>query len=410
MPKSKNNTDGASDSSRERGHTRKNNRFKNKIAKDGYDYYAVLGFTEKSAKERSKISNKDIIKAFNKQLKKYHPDRIDKNVSSSELKQLNTMYKLVQQAGDVLGDKNKRKAYDIENSVKESAGHVNHKSKFDEFMKLQEKDDTGEQRERAKLDFERGLADLDKKHGAHKYSTTSMTKDDTNRRLEDLMQQRDIEEIEARPQKLFEEGQSFNRMTFMKAFEKDKIRRKKKRGKRGNDIIPYDDIGAFNDNGPGFGINDDYGSLYNEEKFKGNNKFGGLGNSDDEGSDSGSDLDSVDSNDIDSRYFHDNEPMDNTDVESALDKLMKQRENDDDLYANKSYDGYKSSMHDKFGVSSGMGFMVGTDFKGSQMQKKSVKQLGNDEIDAYKRLIGYDESSESEDEGNDSDDSYDIDA
>ena len=399
MPKSKNNADDVSDSSKNGRQSKKTNRFKNKIAKDGYDYYAVLGFTEKTKEERSEITSKDIMKAFNKQLKKYHPDRIDTSVSKDELKKLNSMYKLVQQAGEILSDKGKRKAFDLEHAVKESSGFLNQRDKFEEFMQLQEQEDTEENRGRAKLDFDQGLAELNKKHGADEYSIASMTKDDTNRKLEDLMNQRDIESLETRPTRMFSEGAKFDRNYFMKSFEKDKIRKGRKKGNNG-DIIKYDDIGAFNDSTPSFGINDDYGGLYAQDTFKGNNKFGGI-NDDDSDSDQGSDLDSVESNEIDDRYFRKDDKINKSDMNKALDKLMKARDDENDLYADKAYDKYESSMKDKFGVSSGLGFMVGTDFKGSQVQKKTVKQLGNDEIDAYKKIIGY--------ESSDSDDSYEID-
>lgn len=404
MPKSRDNTD---ESSKNRRQARKDSRFKNKIAKDGYDYYAVLGFTEKTKEERSQITSKDIMKAYNKQLRKYHPDRIDKDISKNELKQLNSMYKLVQQAGEVLSDKSKRKAFDLEHSMKESSGFLNQRDKFEEFMKLQEQEDTEDNRGRAKLDFEKGLAELNKKHGADKYSTTSMSKDDTNRKLEDLMEQRDIEGLEIRPTRMFAEGAAFDRNAFMRNFEKDKLRRNRRKGvgKRDGDIIKYDDIGAFNDTGPGFGINDDYGGLYTEEKFKGNSKFGGINNSDESDSDQNSDDGSIDSNEIDDRYFRRDNAISSSDMNKALDKLTKERDDENNLYGNKSYDGYQTSMKDKFGVSHGLGFMVGTDFKGSQVQKKTAKHLESEEINAYKKIIGYES-----DDSDESDDSYDIDA
>lgn len=392
MPRSKDRASGRRSTKNGR-----NSRLKNKLDKRGFDHYAVLGFNVTSAKDRAKITDKQIAKAYNKKLRRLHPDK-NRDKSPEELKQLNAMYRLVHTAGEVLKDKARRKAYDLENSVRESSGHASQRSKFEEFMELQESEVTDEAKNMAKLEFDRGVAELNKKHGVSKYSTASMSKEDTSRRLEDLMQQRDEEEIEARPKRLFAENQKFDRMAFMKAFEKDKIKRAKKKGRDVNKLVPYDDIGAFNGAGAGFGINDDYGALYDESKFEGNTKFGGLGSDDESGDDS--DSISVGSDEIDERYFHDG-PMDNSDVNSALDKLMEAREAEDEMYEDIEYDGRKSAMHDKFGVSSSMGFMVGDRLKGIQSRRKSMKHIGNDDIDAYKKLIGYDD---------DSDDSYDIDS
>lgn len=381
-----------------RGHRhRSQKRMKSKIAKDGYDYYAILGFMGLKDKEKSALKSKDIARAYNKKLHEYHPDYLPKGLDKSEIKQKRAMFKLIQEAGEILTNKSKRKAYDLENSVRESSGFLNQRSSFEDFMAMQEKNNTDEARARAKLDFEKGMDELEKKHGASKLGHTAISKKDANRKLEDLMQQRDIEELELKPQRMFGEGQEFDRMAFMKAFEKDKIKRSKKKG-RGNDLVPYDNIGAFNDAGPGFNVNDDYGGLYaGDDGFGGNNAFGKL---DGGSSDEGSDVESVNSDDIDTRYFGDG-TQDNTDVEAALKKIMAERENEDELYEDEGFDGFKSAMHDKFGVSAGLGFMVGDKRGGEQVRKKTVKQISADDVDAYKKLIGYESDSEESDADSD---------
>jgi hypothetical protein len=400
MPKSRDKYD--SNSPRDKSKTRGRDKVKNKIVHDGYDWYAVLGFTEKDPRERAKISSDKISRAFTKQLTKYHPDRVG-TVSPEDSKQFNAMFRLVQQAGMVLTNKTKRVAYDIEQSVQDSSGFNSHKSKFEEFKELQEKTITDDAKHKAKLDFERGIADMNKKHGADKYSIKAISKDDANRKMEDLIYQRQIEHDELKPTKIFTDGEEFNRDRFMKAFAKDQYKRNRRCG-TGEGVVPYGQIGAFNDMTQTFGINDDYGALYREDKFGGADKFGKFNNS---GSDVDSDSDnSIDSCEIDTdyldKYVKDGKTTDNSDVGSALDKLMKDRENENDEYGTMDISKFKSAMNDTFGISKSMGFMVGNREGGDQTQRKLKKQLANNEVDAYMKMIGY-ESSDSDD------DSYKID-
>lgn len=394
MPKSHDKYDSSSPSGKRDTHGRE--KVKNKIVHDGYDWYAVLGFTEKDPRVRAKISSDKISRAFTKQLTKYHPDRVG-TVSAEESKQFNAMFRLVQQAGMVLTNKTKRSAYDIEQTVQDSSGFNNHKSKFEEFKDLQDRTITDETKHKAKLDFDKGVAEMNKKHGSDKYSVKAISKDDANRKMEDLIYQRQIEQDELKPAKIFTDGEAFDRERFMKAFAKDQYKRNRKGG-TGEGVIPYGQIGAFNDMNPTFGINDDYGSLYREDKFGGGDKFGKFNNS---GSDVDSDSDnSIDSCEIDAdyldKYVKDDKP-DNSDVTSALDKLMKEREKENDEYATMDLSRFKSAMDDTFGISKSMGFMVGDRGGGDQTQRKLKKQLANNEVDAYMKMIGY-ESSESDED------------
>jgi len=394
MPKSQDKYDKSSSHDKSRRSGRE--KAKDKIVKDGYDWYAILGFSEKDPNERAKISSKQISMALNKQLNKYHPDRVG-NVTPEQTKQFNAIFRLVQQAGAVLTNKNKRKAYDVEQSVQKSSDFGSHKSKFEEFKELQEKNNTDESKHRAKLDFERGLSDLNKKHGTDKYSTTAISKDDANRKMEDLIHLRQIEHNEIKPARIFNEGEGFNRDTFMRAFAKDQMRRSKKR-ETGDGVLPYDQIGAFNDLNPTFGVNDDYGGLYSQDRFGGDNKFGKFSGSESD-SDNSIDSDELDDNYV-KRYVSDGK-TDNTDVKAALDVLLSTRDKEDNIYKTMDLNEFKSSMDDKFGISSSMGFMVGNK-EGDQVQRKLRKQLKNNEVDAYMKMIGGEDSSD--------DDSYAIDS
>jgi curved DNA-binding protein CbpA len=381
-------------------HKNKDTLLKKKILQTGYDYYAILGFNNLTQKDKSKLSHKDINKAYIKKLKKYHPDRVPKDTNQEEKKQLNIMYKLIQEAGDILLDKNKRKAYDLETSVTSSDGYLNQKNTFEKFIELQTNNVTEEGKSKAKLEFEKEFNAMNNKHNLNKYSAIPLTKDDTNRRLEDLMQQRDIDDIEIKPSRIFEEGEVFDKKKFMKAFGKNKL----KEGKS-DELVKYDNISAFNDNSTVFrnnmvfGCNDNYGDLYREDEFKGNNLYGNV----DDNSDDDLEIDSVESDNIDNVYLQDGDTaMNSNDLSNALDELVKKRDGEDDMYANTSYSGYKSAINDKFGPSNSLGFMVGSDYKGEQIKRKTTKQLDS-EIEAYKKMIDYEEDETK------SNDSYEID-
>ena len=386
-----------------------NKDIKEKNLHTSYDYYALLGFNNLLYKDKSNLSHKELNKAYIKKLKKYHPDRIPTDTGENEKKQLNIMYKLIQESGDILLDKNKRKAYDLESSVASSDGYLNQKNNFDNFMKLQENNISEDSKRQAKLNFENEFKAMNEKHNLNKYSAISLTKNDTNRRLEDLIQQRDIDDIEIKPKRIFNDGEKFDKSKFMKAFGKHKLKHEKS-----NEIINYNDISAFNDTETTFGCGDNYGNLYREDEFKGNIIYGTINNSDNsDNSDDDLEIDSVDSNDIDDIddiYLKEDDTITPKDLSNALNDLIQKRNDEVNTYSNKSYSGYESAINDKFGPSNSLGFMVGTDYKGDQLKNKNNKQL-EEELDVYKKMISFENTNDNTNTNNDikSTDSYDID-
>ena len=357
-----------------------------KTSKDGYDYYAILGFSSIPISERSKIPLRDIKNEYTKKLRKYHPQYRDKNLSKEECKTMDTMFRLVQISAEILTNKEKRIAYDLETISKKTSGFINQKNSFDNYIKLQDKSE--QSKARAKLDFDLSLKELNEKHKSFKDKPDEAF--ETNRKLDDLRQQRDIDEIELKPKNIFND--KFNQINFNKIFEKKRLKENKKNGSKinkDNELIAYQDIDAFEGSSGFFaGIND----VDNDKNFSGNHLFSkiefgeqGMEIDRDRDRDGDSDSDSISSGDIDINKFG-NCKFDNSKIEESFAKMMESRKSNDSLYDEKGFDGYKSSINDKFGPSSGLGFMVGTSLGGNSNQ---IKQISTDDIDAYKNLIGY---------------------
>lgn len=388
----------------------RNKNIKKNVARDGYDYYSILGFSDKSSKERRGLTKKEIMKAYTKQLKHYDPNRIPKNISEKEFKMYRSMYRLVQEAGDVLTDKNRRKAYDLESTMKDSGGFLGMKHSYDEYRSQQDDELTEEAREKAQLEFDRGGSDFSRKHGLDKFSSDTskkdeaMSLDEATRRFEDLVDARSIQEMELEPKEMFPKDKDgnvkFDNNSFQRAFQKRKMKESRRRGK-GNELMSYADIDSFaNDGlgGPGIGVNDSYDDLYAEDDFEGNGVYGRLDGDDDSTDD---DLDSVDSADIDDKFYKMDGAMNRDTLDDILNARKQEREDESKMYSDKNYKGWKSSMEDKFGPSNGLGFVVGTDQGGVQQRKVELEQLDDEDIDAYAHLLGYDTNYDTGSDDND---------
>jgi hypothetical protein len=67
---------------------------------------------------------------------------------------------------------------------------------------------------------------------------------------------------------------------------------------------------------------------------------------------------------------------------------LNEREELDKLMKDRSVNRFKSSMDDKFGVSHGIGFMVGTDKHGVQLAHQKYDDIDNNELKVYGKLLG----------------------
>jgi len=342
-----------------------NNNLKNDLNNNGYDYYAILGFSHIKKSERSKISINEIKESFSKKIRKYHPDYISDDLSDDMKKNYTNMFKLIQLAGQTLNNKEKRAGYDLKiMSQINGENFTSRKEKFKEFINLQEKGKTDENIIKAKLEFEQN----NKKFKQEQQNSKNI--EDLNRKLDDLIQQRDIDTLELYPKKIFKDTKSFDKDKFMMEFEK--------KNKKNTDIIPYDEIDShvINDTN-NFNLENSFDKIYEKNSINSINKINNINSDDNE-------LESVDSDEIDTSKFKCDIP--NKNLNNDYEKLCKQRHDDQLEYKSaENFKNYKSSIEDKFGASYGLNFMVGDNFGGIQ-ESKSLK-ITDDDLNAYKLLL-----------------------
>jgi curved DNA-binding protein CbpA len=363
-------------------------KFKSSMKETEIDYYKILG-VEPTA------SAIVIKRAYQTKLKNLHPDKV-KQTPENKAK-----YKLVREAGDVLINPHERKAYDMQRKMDSS--HKDHKSQkdsFKDFLKLQEQHMTDEDKALAKLGFERGIAELDRKHGYNKKNTDPISKEEYNRKIDDLELHRKQEDLELEiNQKNVFEGRQFTHAEFNKMFDQKK-KRDEKRKKKNGAITKFKngDIAAFNDfegGSGGVGI-DNYDSLYGEGSYDDyNDSYAGVGagmfGSADGASDDDVSIDSPDENDNEDLYgSHNKGTYNGVDVskesfDAAMKRVMAEREDDAKKFDGMKPEEYGSAINDKYGISSQLGFMVGNDRFGHQknFKKRNVKE---ETIKAYKQL------------------------
>ncbi|VBB18241.1 J domain-containing protein [Yasminevirus sp. GU-2018] len=353
-------------------------KFKPTVKEVEIDYYKVLGVDPSATAI-------EIKRAYQAKLKKFHPDKIE------QTKENKAKYKLLREAGDLLTDVHERKAYDMQRKMESTQKDFHsQKDSFKQFIKLQEQHMTDEDKAVAKLNFERGIADMNRKHGYDKKQAEAMSQDEYKRRLDDmeLFRANEDREIELNQENIFE-GRDFNPNEFNKMFEKKKRRDEKRKKKQGG-LTKYDDqnISAFNDfEGESGGVAiDQYDNLYSEGTYGGyNESYAGIGSGMVGSNDGQSDDDiSIDSPDEDAYDKH-NKGTSKESLDAAMKKMMAERDDDSKKFKNMKQTEFGSAMDDKYGISSQMGFMVGTDRFGHQknIKKRDIKE---ETLKAYKSL------------------------
>jgi curved DNA-binding protein CbpA len=363
----------------------KKNKLKDEVSREGYDFYSILGFIDLPDKARENLTKKEITKNFAKKLSKYHPDRVPKDISKEERAEYNAMFNLIKKAGAVLTDPNRKKAYDMERGInKSSTEHWKKKDDFDSFIKAQQREATEENKQNAQLEFTKGLNEFKSKHGADKLPETALTVDESKELFDTRDTIREQEELEWMPTPMkFNNNKEFDHKTFMRAFEKDRMKKKTK-----GELLSYDDIGTFSpSNCESFNMHGNYGGLYNDEKFSGTTDFGGVSNSDSD-NDNDDELKSIASDDINEDRFTLDKPLTKLSTDNILASRQSERDELDKLMKDRTINRFKSSIEDKFGPSHGLGFMVGTDKHGVQLSRTKYKDIDNTELKAYGELLG----------------------
>jgi curved DNA-binding protein CbpA len=348
-------------------------KFKTTVKETTFDYYKILGVAPTA-------TSSEIKRAYQAKLKKLHPDKIE------QTKENIAKYKLLREAGDILTDQYERKAYDATLKMNvETKDFASSKGSFKDFLKLQEQNMTDEDRTIAKLNFERGLADMDRRHGFSKRDMEAMTKDEHDRRVEDLKLQREQESLEISHENPFE-GRSFVPSEFNKLFEKKKKRDEKRKQSKG-ELAKCEDITAFNDfeeGSGGVGL-EHYNDLYTEGRYTGYNEhFAGVGGQM-VGEENGQSEDdqSIDSPDED--YDTHNKQNTKESLDQAMKRMMAERSGHDLTIKEMQPTEYGSVLDDKFGISSQFGFVVGNDKFGHQKNLKKI-DVKEETLKAYKEL------------------------
>jgi curved DNA-binding protein CbpA len=342
------------------------------------DYYAILGV-------KKDATSLEIKRAYQKKLKKLHPDKIEQT-RENKLK-----YKLVREAGSTLINEQKRKAYDMENKmVKTNNDIFSQRESFNEFIKLQKSSMTTENKKLAKLNFERNILEMNKKHGYDLSEANKMSKEIHNRKIDDmiLIREQEKDELEIEQDDMFN-GQSFNQNKFNKIFEKKKKKNKNSNSKS-TELEKYNKgITAFNDiDGDFNGVSlDDYDKLYSTDKFNDyNENFAGIESGliqdtnnikDNEEDDLSIDLDDNYDNNLEDDFTK-------VKIEDAMKNIMLERNTQDSKFENMTDVKFGSAIDDKFGISNQLGFMIGNSMFGHQQNKKD--KLKEDTMKVYKEL------------------------
>jgi curved DNA-binding protein CbpA len=344
------------------------------LEKFGYDYYKILGVDPSTELN-------DIKRKLRHKIAEYHPDKL-KFLSEVKRKTKTEQYQLIRMAGEVLTNPDKRKLYDLERKTLKIKDFANQKNSFEEFLKLQESEINEDSRRMAEIEFKKNIEKTNKMRGFDPSELdVKYDKSASDKLLQDLQAQRDMENIEITQKNLFE-GRSFNPSEFNKLFEKNKKKEEKKlriKQQRG-EMVKYDDsFTAFNDTGFGnfISVNDDYGELYGKDDFKSSTEFSRTktGKSDDELS-----LSSISDIDYDDDYNnHSKKKITNDDIR----KFQQDRNLETTKYNNLGFNEFKSVMDDQFGISKDFGTIIGKDII------NKPKQITSHMTDVYNKLIEY---------------------
>jgi curved DNA-binding protein CbpA len=352
-------------------------KFKSTLKENDFDYYKILGIDQNA-------TQLEIKRAYQAKLKKLHPDH------APQTKENKAKYKLVREAGDILSDPYERKAYDAQRKMDlTSKDHKSQKDSFKEFLKLQEQHMTDEDKAIAKLNFDRGLSEMDRKHNFNRkeLEEKALSKEEYDRKMDDYILQRDQQDRELEQENMFE-GRDFDTMEFNKRFLEKKKRDEKRKKKQGG-LAKIDDIMAANDFEEGTaGVSiDNYDSLYSEGNFGGfNENYAGLGSGMLGNDDGRSDDISIDTPEENDDYDTHNKGVTKESLDAAMKKMMADRSEQDDTFKKYDTNDYGSALDDKFGISKQFGFMIGTDKFGHQKHLKSKVNVKEETLKAYKQL------------------------
>lgn len=333
-------------------------------------YYQVLGVPETA-------SLKDIKTQFRSLAIKFHPD--NQKTGDAHL------FALVARAYECLSDVEKRGEYDkvllIEKKTRKS-NYVSQKKAFEDFIKAQDTDLDGKKGQVARAKHSLEYDELDRKRGFDR-KRYDQEKDNpldahaTSKRYEDLMLTREQDDIELTQKKIFTED-TWNPDKFNELFEL--------KYKKGNDkLVKHNGMpSAFNESSGGNYTNaDDYEDLFDErEEGADNDHYGSLKHFDETDNQiTDEDVRRLKSLKGSKDYKGHNSDRSSKSYHDDLERRIKDRENEDELYNNRKMKDFETDS--KMG---GYGFLHQVGLTGKELELDD-----GDDIDenAVRKLIEY---------------------
>jgi curved DNA-binding protein CbpA len=370
------------------------------------DYYKIMGCNLND-------SNDEIKRKCKLKLAKHHPDKFTAILEKlppkervKEKKLYEMQYKLIRDAYKCLNDPSSRKFYDLQKKTIDSKNFKKQKDSFEEFKKLQESEISEASKSLAELKYKDNFIELDKKNKFDRdfYDTAQkLDKESSTKKISDLMTEREQQDVEYLPKNKFE-NRTFTPQTFNKFWEQQKRKeeKKKKNDKDDKSVIKWEGIMASNDSGlfgsaEFIGTDANYEDLYDNNDFNNSSFASKLISCSEDDSDSSS----ID-DDINVDYYELHNKDKNTDIyDKKLEDLIKQRNNDDEIYENQDFSSKmrKSVMDNPMNISSQFGKIIGGEsiggisYNGPSTLTKNKKKLDKDLLEAYKTLV-YDKKSD----------------
>jgi len=224
------------------------------------NFYEVLGVEQNAPL-------KEIKKQYSKLVVKYHPDKNKDPFESS-------LFELIQRAYDTLGNEEKRKEYDffIKNmEMSKNNDHLSLKSNFEKYKDLV--DTVPKTKEGAQVEFDKVFSEFDIKHGIDRTILDEKINTEViGDKLDNLILQREQEEIEFSQNSMFKNGENFDISKFNAAFDMYKNTSDKQMIKKSN-------VHAFNfDKGNTFSNLESYDKVYQEDDIDGTANYTHINN------------------------------------------------------------------------------------------------------------------------------------
>jgi curved DNA-binding protein CbpA len=221
------------------------------------NFYEVLGVEPNAPM-------KEIKKQYSKLVVKYHPDKVKDSFETS-------LFELIQKAYETVGNEQKRQEYDFFLKNLETAkgnDWFSLKSNYDKFKDLEETQPKN--KESSQIEFDKVFKEFDDKLGIDRSKLDEkINEDEIINHLDNLVLQREQDEIEFSQNKIFKEGEGFDISKFNAAFDMYKTTSDKQVIKQTN-VMAYN----FEGNGTSFSDLNVYDKTFNEEdNFEGNGLY-----------------------------------------------------------------------------------------------------------------------------------------